>query len=66
MMKPLVALACIALAPSVHAQVDYPSPVSPAGRQPLDMARGDVNGDGKVDGADLAYVLGYWGVCSAP
>ena len=26
----------------------------------------DINGDGEVDGADFAYVLGYWGVCSAP
>jgi predicted outer membrane repeat protein len=26
----------------------------------------DINGDGQVDGADFAYVLGYWGLCSAP
>lgn len=26
----------------------------------------DINGDGEVDGADFAYVLGYWGLCSAP
>ena len=22
--------------------------------------------DGEVDGADFAYILGYWGLCSAP
>ncbi|MCP4833251.1 MAG: hypothetical protein GY895_00665 [Phycisphaera sp.] len=22
-------------------------------------------GNGEVDGADFAYVLGYWGICSA-
>ena len=26
----------------------------------------DINGDGEVNGADLAFVLGYWGVCTAP
>ena len=26
----------------------------------------DINGDGQVDGADLSYILGYWGLCSAP
>ena len=26
---------------------------------------GDINGDGEVDGADLAYVLGYWGTDEA-
>ena len=26
----------------------------------------DINGDGQVGGADFAYVLGYWGLCSAP
>ena len=29
-----------------------------------DSVPGD--GDGEVDGADLSYVLGYWGLCSAP
>ena len=26
---------------------------------------GDINGDGEVDGADMAYVLGYWGTDEA-
>ena len=26
----------------------------------------DLDGDGIVNGADLSYVLGYWGLCSAP
>ena len=26
----------------------------------------DINGDGIVNGADFSYVLGYWGLCSAP
>ena len=26
----------------------------------------DINGDGEVNGADFAYVLGFWGLCSAP
>ena len=26
----------------------------------------DINGDGEVNGADFAYVLGYWGVYTAP
>ncbi len=26
----------------------------------------DINGDGNVNGADFAYILGYWGVCTAP
>ena len=26
----------------------------------------DIDGDGEVDGAVFAYILGYWGLCSAP
>ena len=26
----------------------------------------DINGDGQVNGADLSYILGYWGVCGTP
>ena len=31
-----------------------------------DDALPDINGDGTVDGADLSYILGYWGVCGTP
>jgi hypothetical protein len=26
----------------------------------------DIDGDGDVDGSDLAYILSYWGVCDDP
>ena len=32
----------------------------------LGLCAADIDGDGEVNGADFAYVLGYWGVCSAP
>ena len=36
------------------------------GVETLGCVAADINGDGEVDGADFAYVLGYWGLCSAP
>ena len=36
------------------------------GVEALGCVVADTNGDGEVDGADFAYVLGYWGLCSAP
>ena len=32
----------------------------------LGVCDADINGDGEVNGADLAFVLGYWGACLAP
>ena len=30
----------------------------------MDGAATDINGDGTVDGGDLAYILSAWGACS--
>jgi predicted outer membrane repeat protein len=35
-------------------------------RDQLGICAADIDGDGMVDATDLAYILGYWGGCSAP
>lgn len=56
--------------PCVLGDMNFDGVVNLADRNDLNTLIGvcaaDVNGDGTVDGADLAYVLGYWGLCSAP
>ncbi|MBQ72321.1 MAG: hypothetical protein CMJ67_05390 [Planctomycetaceae bacterium] len=32
----------------------------------LGICAADIDGDGIVNGADLAYILGYWGICTTP
>ena len=32
----------------------------------LGLCAADIDGNGQVDGSDLSYILGYWGVCTAP
>ena len=32
----------------------------------LGICPGDIDGDGEVNGADLSFILGYWGACTAP
>ena len=57
-------------APCVLGDMNFDGVVNLADRNDLNTLIGlcaaDVNGDGTVDGADLAYVPGYWGLCSAP
>ena len=47
--------------PQQEADFTIPSVVS----APTECS-GDINGDGEVNGPDLAFVLGDWGACSAP
>ena len=35
-------------------------------RDQLGICAADINGDGIVNGYDLSFVIGYWGVCAAP
>ena len=54
----------------VFGDINFDGVANLADRTPFNSLIGvcdaDINGDGEVNGADLAFVLGYWGACSAP
>ena len=40
-----------------------PITIGDRGEKPITCQQADLNGDGKVDAADLGLMLGFWGDC---